>query len=173
MWSERDVIFAPWRVSYVRELARRGLKCFICHYISQDEAEDVRNLVIYRSKLSVALFNRYPYTRAHTLIAPKRHVPSVADLTEEEIEDCMRVLKAVVLSVQEVLIPDELNVGINIGRAAGAGLEEHVHIHVIPRWRESRYEVPVTEVSDVVYEDLRSLTTVLRERVVRNLRTTL
>jgi len=82
----------------------------------------------------MVVMNKFPYSKGHVMIAPRRHVSSIKELSDDEIEECSILLKASVDALRELLNPQDFNIGVNIGRVAGAGLEEHVHIHVVPRW---------------------------------------
>ncbi len=127
-------------------------ECFICEAIKSDK--DRENLVLYRSKLSIVLLNKFPYNTGHLLIAPKRHVPSLEDLTTEELTDLMVLVKRCLRLLRTVYRPDAFNVGINIGRVAGAGLEEHVHIHIVPRWNGDTNFMPIIASTKVIPEAL-------------------
>lgn len=162
-----DVLFTPWRFKYVRKAAEYKLECFICQYLAEGEENFDKNLVIYKTKHSVALMNRFPYSRGHVLIAPCRHVPNISDLTNEELFDYALLTKATIKAIENVLKPDFLNVGINIGRVAGAGLEQHLHIHVIPRWYEVNYYIPDVKNEDEIYYDMIELTRKLRSEIIK------
>ncbi len=160
-----SILFSPWRLTYIRSgLAKGKLECFICRYLKENR--DDENLVVYRTEHSVVIMNRYPYSRGHVLIAPKRHVPSLVDLSEEEILDYSKILKVTLEAVNRVLKPDYMNVGINIGRVAGAGLEEHLHVHVIPRWYEYDRYIPDEFNEEEIYRDMLEICLSLRREIM-------
>ncbi len=162
------ILFSPWRLTYIRRGLRGKLECFICQYLRENR--DDENLVVYRSEKSVVIMNRYPYSRGHVLIAPKRHVPSIEQLDDDELLDYSTILKATLEAVENVLSPDYVNTGINIGRVAGAGLEEHLHIHVIPRWYDYDRYVPVEFNEEEIFRDMLEICLNLRREITKILR---
>ena len=124
-------IWAPWRQSYVTN-ARSDNSCIFC----PDPAgkDDRERLILARSAYSLMMLNRYPYTGGHLMVAPLRHTAQLDDLSDVELLDLMHLLCRGRALLMRVARPDGFNVGINLGRAAGAGVEEHLHIHVVPRW---------------------------------------
>jgi ATP adenylyltransferase len=127
-------IWAPWRMEYIESLQQRdGPACFLCHYRDHPE-DDESQLVLWRTDRTLTLMNRYPYTNGHLLVAPLEHTGDLAALSEEvlaelafRVRDCQRVLA-------ESVHCNGFNVGLNLGRCAGAGLPDHLHYHVVPRW---------------------------------------
>ena len=143
------IMFAPWRYRYIVESASKG-RCFICQPTDED-----RDMVVHVTNRSIVIANRYPYTRGHMLVAPKAHVANLEDLPVEDAVDLYRTLQCTLRSLDEVLKPHYYSVGVNMGRAAGAGLEDHVHIHVIPRW--CRELVLERHDEDALMEDIRNV----------------
>jgi len=127
-------IWAPWRIEYIDGLDEdRGEGCFLCRY--RDERDrDKKNLVLWRGKHSFVVLNRFPYTGGHGLIAPYEHVGDLADLEDPALLEMMHMVRDMKHVLTKSIRPEGFNVGINIGRCAGAGLPEHLHIHVVPRW---------------------------------------
>lgn len=124
-------IWAPWRQSYVSN-SRPDKNCIFC----PDPAgkDDRERLILVRSDYSLLMLNRYPYSGGHLMVAPLRHTAELDDLTDVELLDLMHLLRRARALLGRVASPDGYNVGINLGRAAGAGVEEHLHIHIVPRW---------------------------------------
>ena len=128
-------LFAPWRMEYIRTLDKPG-KCFLCEASADDlaEAERRRRLVLWTTPLSIVLMNHYPYTNGHLLIAPRAHKAELEDLTDDEHLDLQRQTTGCVALLKRAVSAQGFNIGINLGKVAGAGLPGHVHQHVVPRW---------------------------------------
>lgn len=131
-------IFAPWRIRYV--LAPKPKDCVFCSAIKGDEKE---MLVVYTAEKSFVIMNRNPYNPGHVMVCPKRHVPSIEDLSDEEVLEIMKLVNLSMRAIRRSMNPDGFNVGINLGRVAGAGIAEHLHVHVVPRWNGDTSFMPV------------------------------
>ena len=158
-------LFAPWRMEYIRTLDKPG-KCFLCEAAADDlpEAERRRRLVLWTTPLSIVLMNHYPYTNGHLLIAPRAHKAELEDLTDEEHLDLQKQTAACVKLLKRGVSAQGFNIGINLGKVAGAGLPGHVHQHVVPRWGgDTNFMGVVGEVRVVpqalsqLYEELMSV----------------
>ena len=126
-----DRMWAPWRMEYISSTKVKGdKKCFLCI----DTEDDETSLVIGRKGKAFVIMNRFPYTNGHIMVVPMRHTGLLEELGDEEFLDMMAIVKIMTAIFKEEFKVDGLNIGINIGRAAGAGLEDHVHIHMVPRW---------------------------------------
>lgn len=123
-------IWAPWRLQYI--LSKRPPECIFCEEPKQDK--DRENLILFRSRNCYIIMNIYPYNNGHLMIVPYRHLFSIVDLDDEEMLDIMKMTQFSVNCLKEVFMPEGFNIGLNIGRVAGAGIEEHLHYHIIPRW---------------------------------------
>ena len=148
-----DVLWAPWRARYVERAARGESRCIFCEAV---RGRDEDHLVVYRSRHSIAMLNLYPYNTAHTMVAPLRHVPSIELLSDEELLDLFKTVALVMKGIRREYSPHGFNVGINVGRVAGAGIESHVHVHVVPRWSGDTNFMPVVAGTKVIPEDLRT-----------------
>lgn len=124
-------IWAPWRMTYISN-ADHETGCIFCR--AGEAADDRERLVLVRNESSLIMLNRYPYTCGHMMVAPLRHTTDMKDLNDHELLDLMHAVRRSCVLLREVASPDGFNIGINIGKAAGAGVEEHLHIHVVPRW---------------------------------------
>ncbi|PUA31867.1 MAG: HIT family hydrolase [Candidatus Terraquivivens tikiterensis] len=123
-------LWAPWRMAYIRSGGTK--ECIFCTKgASSNEKED---LVLFKGKRCFVMMNLYPYNTGHLMVAPYRHVGNLTELDEDERKELMELITKSVAVLQKVLNPDGFNVGINLGRVAGAGVEGHVHFHVVPRW---------------------------------------
>lgn len=144
-----DCIWAPWRSVYIG--GNHGEGCVFCEKIKSDD--DEANLVLLRGDKIVVLLNLYPYNNGHLLIMPKRHVADIEDLTAEEMNEFMLMIKKMV-KVLNVFQPQGFNVGANLGRVAGAGIPDHIHCHIVPRWSGDTNFMPVIGNTKVISESL-------------------
>ncbi len=131
-------IWAPWRIEYIVGEKEKG--CIFCNAIRKDELEA---LVLYKSDLSIVIMNRYPYTNGHIMVAPKRHVGNIEKLFKDEELDIFELIKVSISALKESLYPEGFNIGVNLGKVAGAGVEEHIHFHIVPRWNGDTNFMPV------------------------------
>ena len=126
-------LWTPWRTSYISGQAGKREGC-IFDELAGRSAPDKETLTLYRDKLVVVLLNGFPYANGHLLIGPSRHLADVAELSDEESTAIMEMIRASVAILRKHLKPDGLNVGLNLGAVAGAGISDHLHFHVVPRW---------------------------------------
>jgi ATP adenylyltransferase len=159
-------IWAPWRMEYIAsEKQPEKDKCFLCLEADNDDEA----LVLVRKPAAFVIMNRYPYSNGHLMVAPNRHVGKIEELTDSELLEMMGLVRTVSVVLREEMSIDGLNVGINMGKAAGAGLEEHLHIHVVPRWFGDTNFMPVVGetkvISEHLYETYRKLKGKLIEKV--------
>lgn len=126
-------LWTPWRSVYMRQKKDRG-RCIFCDAAAAPAADE-QNLVVSRGVLSFVLLNRYPYTSGHLMIAPYAHVSRLAGASAETTSEMMSFTRRAEQVLEAAYRPDGLNLGMNLGEAAGAGIEEHIHMHVLPRWK--------------------------------------
>jgi ATP adenylyltransferase len=152
-----DQLWAPWRLSYVASAKAPAAEdpCFICRGVASDD--DRANLVTLRTPLSVVVLNRFPYNNGHLLIAPRAHKGRLEELTPEELLEVMETLRRAVRALDDLMQPDGYNVGLNLGRAAGAGLPGHLHWHVVPRWYGDTNFMPILGDVKVIVQSLDAL----------------
>ena len=129
-----EVLWAPWRMEFIR--APREQECFLCRILREGPGQDGGNLVLRRGRQCLLLLNRYPYSGGHLLAAPLRHVATLAELAPDEMRDLMELVCRGQRLLDGVMRPEGFNVGINQGAAAGAGLKDHLHVHVVPRYAD-------------------------------------
>jgi ATP adenylyltransferase len=132
-----DAIYAPWRMDYIKSLGsgKRDEGCFLCKAAAAVTAdEEAAALLLWKTELSVVLINRYPYANGHLLVAPRRHVAELEELTADELGDVSRQTVSVVTLLKKGVSAQGFNIGINLGRVAGAGVPGHLHQHIVPRW---------------------------------------
>lgn len=125
-------LWAPWRMAYILSDKTHG--CIFCEMPKQERSKDRDNLILYRSSHTFVMMNRYPYNNGHLMVVPYPHTPSFDGLTDKALVDFMKVTQHSVNSLKKVFMPEGFNIGINIGKIAGAGMEDHLHLHMVPRW---------------------------------------
>jgi ATP adenylyltransferase len=143
-------ISAGWRMAYISK--SDGKDCIFC--ARRRSRNDRANFVVMRGAHALVLMNRYPYTTGHLMVAPYRHVGSLAALTDEEACEMIRMVAACETLLTKAMRPDGFNIGVNIGRCAGAGFPGHVHVHVVPRWNGDTNFMPVVSETKVLPETL-------------------
>jgi len=178
---KHEQIWAPWRLDYVVSADEAKLpaptrpvrwregadpQCFFCRNIAEAEGTtdaaagkeaDRENLVVFHTELSILVLNRYPYNNGHLLIAPRRHRAEPADLEDEEHLDLMQELTRAIAAMRRLMDPHGFNVGLNLGRVAGAGLPGHLHWHLVPRWNGDTNFMPVLAGIRVIPQSLDAL----------------
>lgn len=146
-------IWAPWRMEYVKNANAKG--CFLCAALK--EKKDGKNFIIARGKHAFVIMNRYPYNTGHLLIAPNKHKANLEDLTREEVLEIFELFKKMKCQISKCLKPEGFNVGVNMGRIAGAGLRSHIHLHIVPRWAGDTNFMPILGKTKVISECLHKL----------------
>ena len=136
-------MWAPWRMEYIQMKKAKG--CFLCETPGQDN--DAANHILYRGEKNFIIMNTYPYNPGHLMIVPYRHIASLEELTEEELHEHIDIVSRSIKVLRQAFSPGGFNLGINIGKVAGAGIEDHVHTHIVPRWQGDTNFMPV--ISDV------------------------
>ena len=160
-----DSLHAPWRIEYILS-PKPELKEGLFARIAQS-SDDVENLVVVRERTCFALLNRYPYNGGHLMVVPYKEVPDLNGLTDEEITDLWKLVRRCSNALTEVMKPNGFNVGINIGKVAGAGIAEHLHIHIVPRWNGDTNFMPVLANTSVVPDALLAIAAKLRAELAK------
>lgn len=150
-----DKLWAPWRAAYITQILKEDRSCVFCRMLQ--EKKDKKNYILIRRKYAYAVLNIYPYNNGHFLIVTNRHADDLGKLLKEEREDVFDLLEEVKGLLQKTLTPDGYNIGINLGKAAGAGFPKHLHIHLVPRWRGDVNFMPVTADTKVISQSLKVL----------------
>ncbi len=159
--SEISHLWAPWRIEYLKALdesdsdGKQG-GCFLCRYWN-DPDSDAENLVLWRSAAALVVFNRFPYTNGHMLIAPAQHVASIEALDDHTVVELMRLSTNCQNVLTEAIAPQGFNLGINFNRCAGAGLPDHLHLHLVPRWNGDTNFMSVLTNTRVISQSLDAL----------------
>lgn len=146
-------IWAPWRMEYIlNAVNNENETCFFCNGI--EEKDDRKNLILYRSSLAFVMLNRFPYNNGHLMVVPYRHTGDFLNLSVEEQSDLSRLLQLSVQALTDLMQPDGFNIGMNLGRVAGAGVADHLHYHIVPRWDGDTNFMPVISDTKVISEAL-------------------
>jgi ATP adenylyltransferase len=145
-----DQIWAPWRMKFI--LQSEQSDCFLCH--KPLEKDDKTNLLLYRGKENYILLNAYPYNPGHLMVTPYRHIGSMEDTTESELKEHFELVKLSVKLLTYMVKPSGFNVGMNLGKIAGAGVADHIHTHIVPRWQGDTNFMPVVAETKVLSEAL-------------------
>ncbi|MFT3915920.1 MAG: HIT domain-containing protein [Anaeromyxobacteraceae bacterium] len=152
-------LWAPWRMAFIRSEKPKG--CIFCQFPADPPERDRENLVVHRTARSFAVLNKFPYTSGHLMVIPRAHVNDPGLLGPEDWADLQAELRLAVSVVREVYRPEGLNVGMNLGQAAGAGIADHMHWHVVPRWLGDNNFMPVLADQRVIVEALDQAWTTL------------
>ena len=145
-------LWSPWRMEYINAPHDEDVECIFCHL--HTEGRDEKNFILARERYAFALLNAYPYNPGHLMVAPFRHVGEFEELTADELRDANALQQRAVHAMREEMEPDGYNVGMNLGRVAGAGVPGHVHWHVVPRWNGDTNFMPVVGHTRVLPESL-------------------
>ena len=159
MSKQNRPLWAPWRIDFIR--SKKVDKCFLC-LEQENHKKDIENLIISREKTCFVILNRYPYNSGHLMIAPYRHIGDIELLTKEELHEIMDLTVKTKRVLAKIMQPEGLNVGFNLGRAAGAGVEDHIHMHIVPRWNGDTNFMPVISDINVVPEALKETAKLIR-----------
>ena len=160
-----ESLHAPWRIEYI--LSPKNEQCATLFTRIAQSSDDEANLVIARDRTCYALLNRYPYNGGHLMVVPYRQAADLNGLTEEELADLWKLTRRSVNALTQVMKPDGFNIGVNLGRVAGAGIEGHLHIHVVPRWNGDTNFMPVLADTRVVPQALTELAAQLRTALAK------
>ena len=144
-------LWAPWRMEYVKIAKEEG--CILCR--KPLESNDPANYILHRGRHNFIIMNSYPYNTGHLMVAPNRHVADLEGLTDEELGEHYRLVQHSIVVLKQVLEPEGFNIGMNLGRIAGAGVDKHIHTHIVPRWGGDTNFMPVIANTDVVNEALQ------------------
>ena len=153
-------LWAPWRMAYIGAQPEPG--CLFCRVLAEPE-KDAENLVVWRPPGALVMLNKFPYNSGHLLVAPSRHAGDLADLEAAEMADLMAAVQESLRLLRRVMSPGGFNVGVNIGRPAGAGIPDHVHQHVVPRWDGDTNFMPVLDEVKVINQHLAATLAKLRD----------
>ena len=125
-----DRLYTPWRLAYVTGAAK-SVDCVFCAALTSEDADP---LIVFRGSTAFVILNLFPYNNGHLMVVPNRHLATLVDATPDELCEMIELTRLSEVALREAFSPDGINMGINLGRAAGAGILEHLHIHAVPRW---------------------------------------
>lgn len=154
-----DKIWSPWRSKYVKLTKIKG--CIFCQ--AYKCSQDKKNYVIYKNKSAFVIMNIFPYNNGHLMVAPKNHTGNLMKLKDDEMLEIIRLIKESCRTLKKVLKPRAFNIGLNFGREAGAGIEDHLHFHIVPRWRGDTNFMPVIADTKVIPQSLNELYQILKK----------
>ena len=160
-----ESLHAPWRIEYILS-PKPELKSGLFTRIAQS-SDDEANLVVARARNCFALLNRYPYNGGHLMVVPYKETPDLEGLTDEESTDLWQLVRRGINALKAIMKPDGFNVGINLGKVAGAGIHEHLHIHIVPRWNGDTNFMPVIAGTGVLPDALADIAAKLRTELAK------
>ena len=144
-------LWAPWRIGFILKGEDKG-SCFLCQY--PRENADEAHLILHRGNKNFIILNAYPYNTGHLLVAPYRHLGAIGDMADEESKEHFDLVKLSIRLLAEVMKPTGYNTGMNLGRVAGAGIVDHIHTHIVPRWQGDSNFMPTVADTKVLPESL-------------------
>ncbi|MGZ5307723.1 MAG: HIT family protein [Solirubrobacterales bacterium] len=156
-------IWAPWRLEYVKDASKDNEEeCIFCAKPGEDTAHDAENLIVHRGERCFVILNKFPYTNGHLMVAPYEHLATLQELPAETVAEMMALAQRGMGQLEETYSPHGYNVGFNQGRVAGAGVEHHIHMHVVPRWGGDTNFMPVLADTRVMPQTLEQSYEALR-----------
>jgi ATP adenylyltransferase len=148
-------LFSPWRSQYIQTFSdkKHSRKCLFCGMVKQ--TADAENLIITRGTFCFAVMNKYPYNSGHLMVVPYRHTSQFAKLTGKEHQEIMSLTAKCIAALEHISKPQGFNFGANLGKVAGAGIDKHIHFHIVPRWNGDTNFMPVVAETKMISEDIR------------------
>lgn len=153
-------LYSPWRSQYIESL-NKPEGCFLCNALKEND--DDKNLVLYRGENAFVIMNLFPYNAGHLMVCPNEHIGDFTKIDEKTMCEISLLTQKMVKLLKKVLNPDGFNIGYNVGKSAGAGLESHIHNHIVPRWNGDTNFMPVLGEVRVVSQDLKEIYYKLKE----------
>ena len=151
-------IWAPWRIEYIT--GPKNASCVFCAAPGVDDP-----LILKKGSASFAIMNRFPYTTGHCLIVPYRHVADITEITDQEFSEIMSLAREIIAATREAMNPDGFNMGCNLGSVAGAGIADHLHFHLVPRWKGDTNFMPVIADTSVISDHIMSTRDKIAEKL--------
>lgn len=164
--AHMERLWAPWRMEYINKAAEEP-GCFLCQKPREDN--DPANLILHRGESNFIILNTYPYNTGHLMVAPYRHIGDLSLLSEAEAKEHLEMVKLGLKVLAQAMRPEGFNIGMNLGRAAGAGVADHIHTHIVPRWQGDTNFMPIIadtkvlpEMLAATYQKLKQILAALR-----------
>jgi len=157
---EFDKLWAPWRIEYITNSKPEG--CFLCQY--PEDTNDQEHLILFRGKAAFVIMNYYPYNNGHLMVAPYRHTSELEELDDATRLELFQLVDKSIRILRDTIKAEGFNVGLNLGAVAGAGLKDHLHIHIVPRWTGDTNFMPIIGHTKVLSEGLTETWQKLREK---------
>jgi ATP adenylyltransferase len=148
------ILWAPWRLNYVKNADKEKNSCFICKAFESDPAEDRNNLLLYRGKKALVILNKFPYNTGHLMVCPIRHTGDFLSLMPEELEEINFLIKKSIKALKRAYNPDGFNIGLNLGKVSGGSVDTHIHYHIVPRWQGDTNFMPIIGNAKVIPQSL-------------------
>jgi ATP adenylyltransferase len=155
-----DALWAPWRMRYIQAVDDTDNGCVFCKKAQQNR--DRENLILYRAEHSFVVLNLYPYNNGHLMVIPYRHAADITELDEPASAELWRMIVAGKEALANAFHPDGFNIGMNLGRPSGAGIDQHIHMHIVPRWNGDTNFMPVVGETKVISQSLEDAYDALR-----------
>ena len=156
-----EELWAPWRIEYIQRAPKSG--CILCQ--KPKENDDEANFILYRGQYNFIILNAFPYNPGHLMVAPYRHIANLQDLSDAEATEHLDIIKKSLELLKEVMEPTGFNIGLNVGKVAGAGIAEHLHTHIVPRWQGDTNLMSVLADTRVIPEALAATYQKLRAKL--------
>jgi len=157
-----NIIWAPWREKFIR--SKKNKKCCVLCQKNKLKNDKV-SLIVYRGKKCFVMLNLYPYNNGHLMVVPYAHKRDLSQLDKEEFVELFTLVKNMVEILKKTHKPDGFNIGLNLGKVAGAGIEEHLHIHIVPRWFGDTNFMPTIAETKVISESLKKTSILIKKEV--------
>ncbi len=158
--AQSRILWAPWRMVYI--LGEKEQGCIFCTKPKEDD--DRQNLILWRGEHNFVILNKYPYNNGHLMVVPYRHTADLETLTDAENLEMMQTITRAIKVLKASMQPDGFNVGLNLGQIAGAGVADHLHVHIVPRWAADTNFMPVVSQTKVISEALDDTWKKLKDR---------
>ena len=153
MLNRDNKLWAPWRMEHIkRDLSNDKNKCVLC--VDVNNLDDRKNLILHRGKFSFIIMNLYPYNNGHLMVCPYKHIASLSKLNEETLSEIMKLISKSSEILRKTLNAEGFNIGANIGSVGGAGIDDHLHFHLVPRWKGDTNFMPVVGNTKVIMSGL-------------------
>jgi ATP adenylyltransferase len=147
-----EKLWAPWRMKYILDSKESSDQCIFCELPLQKN--DEQNYIVFRSKLSFVMLNKFPYNNGHIMVIPYKHESDYTELDQDILADIQQLIQKSLIALKNCMEPHGYNVGLNLGRTAGAGIDAHLHYHIVPRWSGDTNFMPVISDTKVISESL-------------------